>query len=433
MQIVQSIIVISAAMGVLIVCTRTQRTTPRFTICAMSIPIMAIVLADSELVTRSATVQLILLVLLLVVAATQVSRRLLSGGAKLKPSLAPLLIVLPGFVFFAANGLMNPEYSDSLVFGRFAAVVGLIALVFICGFAKTSVREWAPIGVSIVLIILALSAAGSANWRPCDVFKCGPFSAIFTGIFPSENALAMFCGVGILMAFMLRGILTKLAVLLPLLLALFASESRSSQIAVCISLVTWAAYLVVNMRQDANSTGRRARIRNSDAMMAIATAGFFSLGTFLVYNSSSETFSNRGGIWWRGVNALGTDWVSGVGMDRWVYLQSVGVLPLLFPHSQYLLLLFGGGVAGVLAVFILLNVAHARQIRSGESIGFAGAYVAFLSIIGLTEIYWNPGAIDGHLFIIMPLIFMLMSSTDNSKLKSAGSVPRKFEADLKRG
>ena len=157
--------------------------------------------------------------------------------------------------------------------------------------------------------------------------------------------------------------------------------------------------------------------------MVGATVLIFAIGIFLIHAATPSLFSNRGGIWRRGMKALGPDWGTGVGMDRWSYLQSIGVLPPLFPHSEYLLLLFGGGVAAIGVALILLNVAYAKQVGTGLSVGFATAFIMFISIIGLTEIYWNPGAIDGHLIVLAPVILMMFAAhADKSGIGGTANV-----------
>lgn len=102
------------------------------------------------------------------------------------------------------------------------------------------------------------------------------------------------------------------------------------------------------------------------------------------------------------MTALGNSWVTGLGLDRWSFLQSIGLLPPLFPHSEYLLLLFGGGIVAVL--LLQLSFAYALKFASRDDFPFAASYVIFLAILGLTEAYWNPMAFDGHTLLLLPIM-----------------------------
>ncbi|WP_165802662.1 O-antigen ligase family protein [Arthrobacter sp. Bz4] len=332
-----------------------------------------------------------------------------------------LLPAITSFTFFAVNALNNSQYSDIVLFGRFSSVIAVLSVTLISALCKFSVRTMSGALVVAVLTMLILTPFNGTNWRPCDRFKCGPFGAMFTGVFPSENALAMFVSVAVIAVFLIPSWWVRSVALLPLVLALYATESRTSQIALLVGLAVWAMVHLV---------GRNRRVLGSNVdpinqaifrIGALGALAVYVLGFILINSASISTFSNRGGIWQRGLNALGDSWVAGAGMDRWIFLQSVGILPQLFPHSQYLLLLFGGGVVAILASFLMLVIAFRNQLRSGHAAGFASGYIAFLCVIGLTEIYWNPSAFDGYVVVLVPLIFMLLApSAAHAEKKETG-------------
>lgn len=344
-------------------------------------------------------------------------------------SLLPALI---SGLLFLINALMNTELPLAQSLGRLLAVSILMLTVLGITLSSFKVADLCRVIVISVLVICVIAPFRPSIWRACDIFKCGPFGAIYTGPFGSENALAIFACVGILCVFGSWSGRSSVFALFPLSITLYATESRTSQLALACAFGAWAiSSLWIKVRGDARIEGKVQYLRGQVLVFSLMVVGIFLMSIYLLLHAEPSSFSNRGNIWIRGLTALGDEWWSGLGLDRWTYLQSAGILPMLFPHSQYLLLLFGGGILAVLLLGFLLIAGIRAAAWSLSTMGFGAAYAVFLSVLGLTEAYWNPIAFDGHTFLVLPLILLIVRARPDKELQLAGhcaTVPRRSVA-----
>ncbi|WP_431229541.1 O-antigen ligase family protein [Paenarthrobacter nicotinovorans] len=304
---------------------------------------------------------------------------------------------------------MNVNLPLEQSLGRLLAVAILLFSAIILSVGNVDLKDLGLVVISSVLGILAISPLLGEDWRPCDIFKCGPFDAIYTGPFRSENALAIFACVTVLFVFLVHSKLHSLLSLAPICLALYATESRTSQMALFAALGAWVLSLVWKKLTPSGfvqGVTLQRSLRAQTVMFSVAVLAILATAFVLILTAVPTSFSNRGNIWIRGMGALGEDWFVGLGLDRWTYLQTIGVVPPLFPHSQYLLLLFGGGVLSVGLMMLMFCSAMSRARRLPALFSFTVAYVLFLAVLGLTEAYWNPIAFDGHTLLVLPFILI---------------------------
>ncbi|WP_354172914.1 O-antigen ligase family protein [Arthrobacter sp. UYEF36] len=367
-------------------------------------------LYEARLVPTGQPTQLVVLGLLLVsVVLLATASSGLGSGRKFHVGGAAFLPAAVAGVMFLINALMNDELPLEQSLGRLLAVAILVLAGLGASISPISIEDICRIIVSSVLFILIVTAFRPEVWRACDIFKCGPFGAIYTGPFSSENALAIFACVGILCVLASRSVSIAFWTLIPLALTLYATESRTSQAALTGAIATWFSLVLWKKMSVAGRSKLSGQLRFQAGVVIVIVAGLFASSFYLILTAEPSSFSNRGNIWIRALDALDGDWWRGLGLDRWSYLQSIGILPLLFPHSQYLLLLFGGGVAAVAVLLVFFGSVIRRSAASSSSLTFASAYIVFLSILGLTEVYWNPMAFDGHTFLVLPLIFLMVA------------------------
>lgn len=375
-------------------------------VLAVTTLILGGLLYEANILPRGQLVQFALFAIIGAAVGLAALRSARSHDGSFLLRLPVFLPALISAVMFLINAFSNPELPLEQLLGRLLAVAililaGLGASVF--NLRMDSVLHVITISI---LSMLVISPFTGNIWRPCDIFKCGPFGAIYTGPFGSENALAIFCCVGILCVVATWSGKRSLLSVFALALTLYATESRTSQLALAGAIVSWLLSAAWRKALPGPGTLKAQRVVFSAAALMISATSFY-----LILNAEPSSFSNRGNIWIRGLSALGSHWWSGLGLDRWTYLQSAGVLPLLFPHNENLLLLFGGGLLSVLILCYLLINSISSGSRYSERIGFAAAYAVFLSILGITEEYWNPIALDGHTFLVLPLIFLVARKT----------------------
>lgn len=364
---------------------------------------------EAGILLRGPTGQVAVIGLILTMALTAVSK---SARFRVKHRI-PICVFWPALMaalLFSVNALMNPEADLQQIIGRSLGILSLTLIGLAFALSKLKLQDVAATVVLATSFMFMIAPLSGLGWRPCDKFKCGPFGALYTGPFHSENTVALFCGVGILCAFLTYAGRKSIITIVMFALTLYATESRTSQLALAVGLVVWPlASLATSWcrRKGLNLSALADRSRLITVAAGLGTAGLFIVGFRLVTEAEPSDFSNRGRVWILGLSALGENWLSGLGIDRWYTYQSVGAVPSHFPHSEYLFLLFTGGIGAVLALFFIYTQSIRNSFIHKEASPFAIAYVAFLGVTGMTELFWNPIAADGNAFVMFPLIFLL--------------------------
>jgi O-antigen ligase len=233
------------------------------------------------------------------------------------------------------------------------------------------------------------------------------------GPFSSENNLgaqALFVFVWSLGG--LRGRL-RLAAIGFAIAVLGATFSRTSIITAGVCL---ALYLLFALRR-ASSDMRPAPLWLAALFGVSATA----LGWFLVRQSADSTFSQRGLIWHEASKALEDHPVRGLGLHAWFELQSIGLLPDHFAHSQYLLLAFSGGYIALLlyAAVLALGLRHCAAVPGRW--GVSCLPMLALAIVGLTEVAWNPFTFDGLTWPVLAVLLLTLERPVEQEPAEAGA------------
>lgn len=253
--------------------------------------------------------------------------------------------------------------------------------------------------VPVVLCLTGLSLLGTSNpWRSCDQFKCGIFDRLLTGPFGSENYLAELAAAALLFyLFMFRGWTRATGILLTMLM-LAATGSRSNQLAAAVGVLLG---VLVELRYRRRRSQHRMRMASPRPLAWSMAIGAGVVGLALVYLSAPGSFSNRANIWSSGVEVLGGWWPIGLGSEAWRLGQDSGILPDHYPHSEYLLLLFWGGLIAVLIMTAIIASSIIESSTFHPAFRSGVAMAGLLLTLGLTEAYWNPLAVDGHAFKIL--------------------------------
>jgi hypothetical protein len=308
----------------------------------------------------------------------------------------PVLAFIPMLLAFYMFVLSGLQAVDSDFFGRLAPVVLWACLGVLLASGAIPVESLQRTIVVVTCVISVAMPLMPDAFAPCSTFKCGLFGELLVGPFASENYLAQLAALSMIIgAFSFRGAL-RISLMTLSTLLLVATESRTSQIAVAAGLLIGWVIKTVTV-----NTGRSMSPRTVVAaawMAAITCAG---IGCYLIYHLTDGDFSNRANIWARGVGVLGNDWMTGLGGEAWSVYQANGALPPLFPHSEYLMMLFWGGVIGVVGYTAMMAVTVCRAARTPALLPLAAAVVGFLLTLGMTEAFWNPAAVDGHSFFIL--------------------------------
>jgi len=297
-------------------------------------------------------------------------------------------------VLFAVNVSMAPDASLTLVFGR---LLPCIMWAFIAMLAATSRLNMSHVGIALawalgVTAVLSLFVANA--WEPCSKFKCGQFGGLFSGPFSSGNYFARLACLAILCAVFVGDQRLQKSVIACGLIILYATESRTSQLALLLALAVW--YVTTRLR---SAPLARDLISRTLPILAVLA------GIWLIYSAEPSSFSNRGYIWTLGRNGIGDDWWFGKGIDTW----TTDILARNFMHSEALLLLYGGGVVALAFYCTFMTVVGRRAARFQS--GSALALVAFILVLGLTEIAWNPIGLDGTTLFGLPLLVIAATTS----------------------
>lgn len=302
--------------------------------------------------------------------------------------LSPALISI---VAAFSNSFENPSISAVYQFGRFVPAI-LWVLFGILFSSKPPTAQQVLVAVSLGAAVASLLAPVTYSVsRPCDDFKCGVFGYIYLGPFPSENYFAKVAAIAFIVALFSTATALRWFTLALCLIVLVAATSRTAILAIVVSV---GIALVV---------GRARRPLRAVAVWLVSISTV-AISAYVVLTASPTDFSNRGWIWTRTVKAIDDDYWLGLGVDRWYTYQNIGLLPDRFPHNQYLLIVFCGGIVCALLYFWVVTALGQQMVDSGDAVTMGVGVFTYISFSGLTEVMWNPSTVDGTSFTMAVLV-----------------------------
>jgi hypothetical protein len=369
-----------------------------FGLCALftAAPLLEWVPLQGSQIARALNVATVLALAPLSVLALSMGRR----SVRLPVILfAPALLVL---VFVVVNTLNNPFSSEGGALTRLVLLAFWVAVALLVAIARLTVKQ-----ASLLLVLqfgsaCALSLLTDVPVRDCDSFKCGPLGSLFTGPFRSENLM------GQVAALALVSLVVKTTKPIRWFgggaagLVLFATVSRTSAIAVVAALV--AAAVIHRLPVEAV----RVRARAGFLFVLAATGA----GLLVVFTADPGDFSNRGWFWRRALNAMEGRWAFGRGVDEWIRLQQTDALPDLYPHSQYLLLIFWAGVLGLTLWLGFLKWTLGVTAREVAAAPYATALAVLVSTLGIAETFWNPLSLDARTMTLSIFLMLSLAATE---------------------
>lgn len=377
------------------------------------------VLGDSTVAVRIGLSQII--VLLVVLAAfVAVTFRLRESGVVLayRPGLLiPAAIV---FVAWGANLRNVALVGDSELLVRLSPAIYWIFLALWIANLHFPIYFYSRILVLGFGVALTLGPLASSSWRECDIFKCSSFDALYTGIFVSENQLGILAGAALLAAGGARlGWLGMWLTVSTIFVTFFAATARSSLLA-----AVFAASVFLFGIGLGRIFQHLASVIGILVSLAVLTASCLA-----VFTNDPQQFSHRGAIWIAARRALEGEWLPGIGVSRWTYLQWTGRAPQLFPHNEFLILAVAGGVlcSAVYLLWIVSLVVRSSGLWCGRwdrttNATFAAttAIVTFLATLGTSEAFWNPLALTGSYFLIGALMLCEQAISEQRARGTAG-------------
>jgi hypothetical protein len=321
--------------------------------------------------------------------------------AEMRPAPRGWQLLLAVWVWLLAVDLAHGAVQGlTATTGRFLSGIVLFTGVYLLRWRGISIRTIAitviyTFAVASITVIVAINP-----WRGCDQFKCGALGALLTGPFASENYFGILAAWSCLFGLTLfTGTLRWLTVALGALV-LIATGARTSMIALLAAVVMYVAAMRF---RDNLMTRKMDQTRLCRPLVLIAIGLTFGVALWLLFTATPETLSNRGNVWVSALAALRGSFTFGLGLDRWEPLTQLGVLPEHFPHNGYLLLLFSGGSIALVLFGVLMTTLLGRHEGARDAVARL-AFAELFLLTSITEVVWNPLAVDGFTWIVLALM-----------------------------
>lgn len=278
-----------------------------------------------------------------------------------------------------------------------AALIIWVGTGLLAGTASLRPDAFAYTSATLLALMTVPTVVVNSFWTSCSTQfdKCSPAGALFRSFATSENYIAIVAAFTLVSALTaLRGAVRILA-MLNAAIVIVATGSRTGMIAV---LVSAAVALALAMYR--RHLRRLARL--PAAMCFAAAAATVLVAAYLLFTADRETLSKRGAIWLAVRSHIEGHLIEGVGVSKWALLEDLGESPQHFFHSGYALALFSGGLVAM-TIFGAWLCCLLRSARGVEGVNVMVPLVALFSVYSLTEVIWNPLAVDGLTWLAVSL------------------------------
>ena len=244
-----------------------------------------------------------------------------------------------------------------------------------------------------------------------DFGKCSVAGRLYAGIFDSENAIAIFSLMSLLLCFMLSKSWQKWIAIAALSAIVLITGSRTPLIAFATGVPLALLAARTSRKLDNGSYCPKAVV---GILPAVAVP---VIGLYLAHHVAPADFSNRGYIWIQ-MNQL-VPWNSVSGKGKTIYQTDLadGFFRGHYPSSEYMLLMFFGGLVGIglYSIFVLTLWRQARA-PSRRILALHLLPVLVFATQGLDEVTWNAAALDQNLWVLLAAILGVYLAVDSAKM-----------------
>jgi hypothetical protein len=237
---------------------------------------------------------------------------------------------------------------------------------------------------------LAIGGLTGHEWSACSAQfnKCSIAGHLYTGIFGSENVLGVIAFLCLLLVVQVPRYERKPLHIATLAALLLLAGSRTPLAAFAIYVPIGAVLALTARRRDGKVSARGA------ALIALV-AGVTFVGIRLAYTSGSNDFSNRGRRWAEIVSQVHATSLLGRSQAEYKYLLDRGSFFGHYPHSQYIALLYFGGLIAVTLFGLMMFLCCARvEADSPRALAVRLAPMVCVLVYGLLELAWNGATVD---------------------------------------
>ena len=345
-----------------------------------------------------------------------------SGRRMSVSSLEPTVLALCLTTWMLARNVAAVGPGFRVVAPYTLAIVALVGIEMLRSAGQLSHASLARPFIAFLAAVLLLSPYLSETpWLACRAEKCSFAGQIYRGIFPSENSLAIFVAFALTLALATTRRSTRLIQVPALLAILLATGARTALFGLGLALVVAGAVSLLS-RREASDHLRLAPWAAVSTAAGITAAALALLGT-----ADEFTLSGRGRTWVAALEQVPLTSLTGAGSSRWTELQDRGLLTQHFPHSQFLHLLFSGGLVAVgLWTWILVALLLRAHGDTRPKLMLQLAPIILIGLFGATEIIWNPATIDSFTVLIVSVLLVsprLRSAHEPGELPIAEVMP----------
>jgi hypothetical protein len=272
------------------------------------------------------------------------------------------------------------------------AVLGVIVSLYWAdraGRLNAAVFVWFA---SLFLAIgLAIGGLTGQEWSACSAQfdKCSVAGRLYTGIFGSENVLGVIAFLCLLLIVQIPRYQRKPLHIATFAVLLLVAGSRTP-------LAAFAIYLVIGGLLAWTARPRRDHGWAARPGVLVAlVAGITFVGVRLAYTAGANSFSNRGRRWAEIVSDVHATSLMGRSQAEYKYLLDRGSFFGHYPHSQYIALLYFGGIVALGLYSLMMYLCCARVTAdSRQALAIRLAPMVCVLIYGLLEMAWNAATID---------------------------------------
>ncbi len=348
-------------------------------------------------------------VISLLVALGERRRSSFEASSRLPEGLVRTLVVAGLLIGWLA---LRDAYAHGIgadtVFVPLMGITILSLLGWSLGRGLISGAELARHGAGYIGLSMVTAAVRGNDWITCSTSvtsKCTAAGRIYVGIYDSSNVLTLFAALTLLLALQLPRSTWRVVLIVGLLVIMTITGSRTTLIAIA-AVPLLGVIVAATARKKATDVWAARGTVIALLFTMTATIGF----RFLYAHPDPFAFSRRGRVWLDIDTFVNPGSVAGLGRSRYKELLAEGHFFLHFPHSQFLLLLFFGGMIAVVLYGILLVVAAtAAKAQTRLQLVLAVAPVLFLITHGLTEISWDAGSLDPYYFVVLVVVTSVTS------------------------
>ncbi|TQK30592.1 hypothetical protein FBY28_3619 [Arthrobacter sp. SLBN-53] len=305
---------------------------------------------------------------------------------------------------FCVNIWMADDETAYSALSRIVSGIALAAFVITQRYRPITAAQFFSAALTTTTFVVVTVPLTPGAFIPCGKFKCTDFDAILQGPFESGNLLGLMAAISGALLLATCSISKKSMVTMVFLFAiLYATMSRTSSLALGagVALMAFNRFLSMPKRSYRASPLSITLVALSVSVLPIA------IGMALVFRAQLSDFSNRGRIWILGREAVSGYAASGRGIDWWDALTHAGYFGKTFdrfPHSEYLLIYFSGGLIGLALFAVVMFRVTASAIENYRSTARGAVVPLVFAVCGIIEAIWNPLTIDAGTWLFFALV-----------------------------